>query len=139
MPRRRRIEVTWTGSRNPTAAERRAIARGVRDGTIRHGDEVVPARANPASSRSAKRAYRAFHWGNEPTSVRELALPDYSRGIYEIGKLRQVEYETNKGGEHAVWVHDFRKPFPSITATPAGKLGPIVGGGAFVTKRGIER
>ncbi len=71
--------------------------------------------------------------------MKKVRLPSYSHGVFELGKLRAVEYETTKGGERAVWVHQFEKPYPSLTGTPGGQLGPIVGGGAFITERGIER
>jgi len=84
-------------------------------------------------------AYKAFHWGEKPKRLTRTRLPAYAGGLFELGKLRAVEYEATKGGERAVWVHKFSKPYPSLTGTARGKLGPILGGGAFITERGIER
>ena len=90
--------------------------------------------ANP--SKSAK-AFERFHWGEPSTGERAIELPDYSE-LYTLGKLKTVEYEATKGGESAIWVHDFGSPEPTLTATPDGELGPIVGGRAYVTEKGIE-
>jgi hypothetical protein len=87
---------------------------------------------------AAAREYERTHWGEQPKRLRHLRLPSFGE-LYELGKLRAVEYETSKGGEHAIWVHKFTKPYPSLTATPRGKLGPLVGGAAVVTERGIEK
>lgn len=131
--------VIWTGKRPPTAAEKRAIARGVRSGAIRNGDRVAPVRVrkNPSRSSSAARAFKAFHWGNDPDKIENLRLPNY-RTLYKLGDLYAVEYLTDKGRERAVWVHKFGRKRPVLTATPSGKLGPIIGGSARVTPRGIE-
>jgi hypothetical protein len=101
------------------------------NGTIR--------RATKVKAGAAVREFERFHWGEKPKKVKRVRLPSYGKGVYELGKLRAVEYETTKGGERAVWVHQFSAPFPSLTGTPGGKLGPIVGGRAFITERGIEK
>lgn len=135
--KRRAVRVHWGGSRPPTKAERRAIARAVARGDIRSGDTVTPARRrrNPAG---AERAYREFHWGNSHDKVSTVRLPSYRQGLHKLGDLVAVEYETRKGNEHAIWVHKFGRHKPILTATPSGKLGPIIGGAARVTPRGIE-
>jgi len=85
----------------------------------------------------AESAFEAFHWGETPKrGPRPRRLPDFSE-LYEIGELVRVEYLTTKGGERAIWVHDFSRPYPVLTATPKGRLGPILGGRARVTPRGI--
>lgn len=136
------LPVYWKGSTPPSSRELRAIRAGLRSGAIKPGDELSPGRARrnpaPARARAAQDAYTDFHWGDDPESVRTVKLPSYDRGVYELGELRAVEYETHKDGQRARWVHDFKRPYPKITATPSGKLGPIVGGRAFVTDRGIE-
>ena len=100
------------------------------------------AKTNPANvalseASQAVEASTEFHWGDEPERARRVALPDFSQ-LFEIGKLRELTYETTKGGQAALWEHEFSEPYPSVTATPDGKLGPIVGGAAVVTERGIE-
>ncbi|MCP5118540.1 MAG: hypothetical protein GY953_47615 [bacterium] len=123
--------------REPTRADRRAIAQAVAAGKVKNGDTIAIEyrRTNPTD---AEEAYTAFHWGNAPRRRRNAKLPDYSE-LYALGKLRAVEYQAEKGKTDAIWVHEFSAPYPTLTATADGKLGPIVGGGAFVTSRGIER
>lgn len=132
----RRCVIHWACGRNPTRAELRAIGRAWRAGFIRCGDSVAPARRrfNPSD---AEGAFTEFHWGRSPRRIRRTNLPDLSE-LFELGKLRAVEYSTTKGRTRATWVHPFRKPYPSLTATPDGQLGPILGGRAVVTRRGIE-
>jgi hypothetical protein len=128
-----RPAVIWTGSRAPTRAELRAIGAAFRAGRIRNGDRVCCARRNPSPASSA---YREFHWGRGPKRRRRVNVAAHPE-VFELGKLRAVEYETRKGKQDAIWVHQFSRPFPILTGTPDGQLGPIVGGAARVTKRGI--
>lgn len=136
----RTAAIHWSGSRAPTRAELRAIGLGVRSGRIRAGDRVGPGtvarRANPSGP---ERAYREFHWGNAHRRTDRVTLPNYAGGLYKLGDLVAVEYEARKGNESAIWVHKFSRPRPALTATAAGQLGPIVGGRAYVTERGIEK
>jgi len=85
---------------------------------------------------NAEREYERFHWGTKAKRKIRVRVST-PRELFEIGKLRRVEYETVKKGERAVWYHDFSRPFPSLTATTSGRLGPIVGGRAKVEPRGI--
>lgn len=103
---------------------------------VRKADRILAtcAKSNPTD---AADAFERFHWGEQSTGERVLELPEY-RELYALGKLKTVEYETSKGGECAIWVHEFDSPEPTLTATPDGELGPIVGGRAHVTERGIE-
>jgi len=89
--------------------------------------------ANPSN---AEAEYERFHWGTKAKRKIRVRVST-PRELFEIGKLRRVEYETVKKGERAVWYHDFERPFPSLTSTTGGKLGPIVGGQARVEPRGI--
>lgn len=131
------VRVHWVGKRRPTARQLEAIGAAIESGKLKNGDrvDVQFRRGNPTD---AEEAYTAFHWGRKPRSKRKTKLPDYSE-LYVLGELHQVEYVAKKGDTYATWVHDFSKPYPKLTATPQGKLGPIVGGAAFVTERGIER
>jgi hypothetical protein len=130
------MALRWIGS-PPTKAELRVLQNAARRGKLPKNGTVQ--RASRANVAPAAAEFERFHWGERPKRVVRARLPNYDRGLYELGKLRAVEYETTKGGERAVWVHKFSKPFPSLTATPNGRLGPIMGGGAFVTERGIEK
>lgn len=125
--------VLWQGAKPPSARERQAIARAFAAGRIKAGDHL-----GRSSSASAEREFKAFHWGRAPKRAALVKAPGLEHGIYELGELVAVEYETIKGRERAVWVHQFGKPRPKLTATPSGRLGPIIGGKARVTPRGIE-
>lgn len=130
------MTLRWIGP-PPTKAELRALKAAARRGELPKNGTLR--RATKVQAEAAARSFERFHWGEKPKKVRRVRLPSYSKGVYELGKLRAVEYETVKGGERAVWVHKFSAPFPSLTGTPGGKLGPIVGGRAFITERGIEK
>jgi hypothetical protein len=133
---RRRI-IYWDGPKPPTRRELAAIARAVRAGRVRAGDHVSCARArrNPAPT-AAESAYREFHWGKPPRRRRLAEVPTPAE-VFELGKLLYVEYLARKGDQTAIWCHDFSRPLPSLTGTANGELGPIVGGSAKVTERGI--
>lgn len=130
-------QIDWRGRKRPNAREMAAIVKAARE--IPGSGRLVakPGRAprrlvNPSP---AADAYKSFHWGEPPRRRRNYATP---RGpLYELGTLRTVEYETSKGGERAIWVHDFSRPRPVLTATADGRLGPILGGRATVNRRGI--
>lgn len=136
MPRRKTIRVNFQGGQ-PTKRDLDAIGKAVAAGKVKDGDtvRVEYRRRNPTD---AEEAYEAFHWGRKPRRNRKVQLPDFDE-LYALGELRQVEYVAKKGDTLATWVHDFTAPYPTLTATPDGKLGPIVGGAAFVTERGIEK
>jgi hypothetical protein len=130
------MTLRWIGP-PPTAAELRVLRNAARRGELpKHG---TLRRATKVQASAAVREFQKFHWGEKPKKVKRVRLPSYAKGVYELGKLRAVEYETTKGGERAVWVHKFSAPYPSLTGTAGGKLGPIVGGRAFITERGIEK
>jgi hypothetical protein len=134
--------IHWDCERPPTRSELAAIARGIQSGQFRNGDHVRPAgvvrtrrRSNPAPT-AAEYAYTDFHWGREPRRKRTHVVPTPLE-VFELGKLRAVEYQARKGDEDAIWVHKFGWPYPTLTGTPCGRLGPILGGNARVTSKGI--
>lgn len=131
------MALRWIGP-PPTKAELRVLQNAARAGKLPKHGTITRGRVAPNGEVAAV-AYKKFHWGDAPKKRKRVRLPSYSHGLFELGKLRAVEYETTKGGERAIWVHKFEEPYPSLTGTPGGKLGPIVGGGAFITERGIER
>lgn len=114
-------------------AERAAIAEGVRSGKIKPGATIR--RCNPADPMAAE--FEAFHWGRKAKRKRRRRVAQ-PREVYELGKIREIGYETKKGRQNAIWVHEFEPPYPTLTATEDGRLGPIVGGGYRITPRGIE-
>lgn len=132
---KRAVEFEWHGSRPPTPAEKRALRRAAKN--MRPGRYKVQAvRAKRRNPSEGERAFQRFHWGNPPTRTRSVKLPRYNE-LYELGDLVRVDYLTEKGDEKAIYFHEFEGALPKLTATPGGKLGPIVGGSARVTERGI--
>ena len=134
--------IHWDGPGRPTRAELAAIRRAYQRGDLRNGDHVRRGRVrkprrmrNPAQT-PAEMAYQDFHWGrsHRHKMLHEVPTP---LEVFELGRLRAVEYQTRKGEQDAIWVHKFGWPYPVLTGTPCGKLGPILGGNARVTDRGI--
>jgi len=136
--RRKKLVIEWHGPgptrREVLAVMKAAHARGLRR-VVACRSSIYGRRKNPSAESDA---YKRFHWGETPRRERAMKLPDFGR-LYELGKLVRVEYLASKDGEECIWVHDFEEPLPSLTATARGRLGPIVGGRARVTPRGIER
>lgn len=133
------MKLYWHAKRPPTRRELAAIRRGVRSGAIKSGAHIAPSSGvRPNPSGAAADAYERFHWGKRPKRILRAELPDLRQGVYELGELVAVEYRTTKGRERATWRHSFDRPRPKLTGTPAGKLGPILGGSAHITERGIE-
>ena len=132
------MALRWVGPGRPTRAELAELRRMAARGELPTHGTISRAKLGKGRGAAAAREYERTHWGNPPRRVLHVRLPDFGE-LFELGKLRAVEYETTKGGDHAIWVHKFSKPYPSLTVTPRGKLGPIVGGAAVVTERGIEK
>lgn len=83
------------------------------------------------------RAFKEFHWGDPPDRIGWADDPRYEgETLVQLGKMSEVAYTTNKGGEVFEFVHRFDDP-PCLCADSAGRLA-IVGGTYQVTKRGIE-
>lgn len=115
----------------------------------RRGDaDQLPLIGNPPGEdlAAARRSWRDFHWGDEPTGVREVPTDVLSlRGpLVELGELVAVTYRTTKGGEAADWEHTFGDgapgdvefESPALVVDTRGRLG-IVGGSYTVEDRGI--
>jgi hypothetical protein len=132
------MALRWVGP-PPTKSELRVIRRMAARGELPRDATLSRAFMSKKQIARTAHAYKSFHWGEGPKKLTRAKLPSFTGGLFELGKLRAVEYEASKGGERAVWVHKFSKPYPSLTGTARGKLGPILGGGAFITERGIER
>lgn len=86
----------------------------------------------------ADREYERFHWGRQAKEAVEVEVASVQDGdaLIALGELRRVEYETQKGNEHAIYFHDFSRRLPHLAATLEGRL-VIVGGSYRVTERGI--
>lgn len=132
------MALRWVGP-PPTKAELAALRRMAKRGQLPKSGTITRKVMTRAQIARTAAAYEKFHWGEQPKRVHRVRLPSFTGGLFELGKLRAVEYETTKGRERAVWVHKFSAPYPSLTGTARGKLGPIVGGRAIITERGIER
>lgn len=87
---------------------------------------------------AAEKFYKSFHWGNDASDLTAQRAPIVREGdvLVELGELAEIAYETTKGEQHAIWVHEFGPRRPTLAWTRAGKL-VIVGGGYRVTRAGI--
>ena len=86
----------------------------------------------------AARIYKRFHWGDQPRDLELASAPSLEDGdvLVVLGDLHEVEYTTTKGGEDAIWCHEFSEPKPQLCMTKDGQL-VIVGGRYRVTEKGI--
>lgn len=107
-----------------------------KDGTAR--------RKNPEDSsakwQQAIEKYEAFHWGEEPRRAKRKKIAPPPVYGFELGTLHAITYETSKGGEKALWEHEFgeeggRKP-RLVADSETNKL-HIVGGDYDVRPEGI--
>ncbi len=63
----------------------------------------------------AERFYEDFHWGDQPQKNVVRKVPRPPRVGVKLGRVHSIAYETRKGGEKAIWEHEFgeeggRKP-----------------------------
>lgn len=100
--------------------------------------KVARKKRNPTRTKRAERAFRRFHWGDDPEQTVKRSAPRVNPGdvLVELGPLVEVVYETHKAGKTYNWVHAFKGPLPVLAQTLDGRL-VIVGGGYRVTERGI--
>jgi hypothetical protein len=89
---------------------------------------------------AAKSEYRRSHWGDRGDgAVSSQEIADSHDGPFVVlGRLVSIAYETTKGGECAVWEHDFGHNGPDLCYHPKSKRLIIAGGDYTVTRRGIE-
>lgn len=96
---------------------------------------------NPGGSLgSAREAFEGFHWGRPSRRTVRARLSPRPRELVKLGALEAVAYRTQKGGERAVWEHEFgegggRKPV--LAMDPRTRRLHIVGGDYDVEDRGI--
>lgn len=89
---------------------------------------------------AAERAYREFHWGDEPDATIEAEIPRIRPGdvLPVLGELVRVDYQARKAGDLATWWHPFKAPRPLLASTcDAEPRLVIVGGGYRIEPRGI--
>lgn len=92
---------------------------------------------------AAARAYRRFHWGEDPR--RRLVLPVASvragDPLVALGTLVELTYRASKDGETYDWEHAFgrRRPLLAHTLNADGSPGRLVvcGGDYTIDARGI--
>ena len=97
------------------------------------------ARRNPLP-RDPYRAYRSFHWGNNPDKTKRVRLSKRPRRLVQLGALDAITYATRKGTEDADYVHRFGKRGrgrPALAYDPDGRGLHIIGGKYTVEDRGI--
>jgi hypothetical protein len=89
---------------------------------------------------AAERAYREFHWGDDPDATIDATIPAIAPGdvLPVLGELVRVDYLAKKRGELATWWHPFQTPRPLLASTCDSRPRlVIVGGGYKIEPRGI--
>lgn len=100
--------------------------------------EPLPEEDDPLASAIAQ--YEAFHWGEPANKVTRRRVSKAPRHGVKLGVLRSVTYETSKGGELALWQHEFGEEGgepPDLVMDPDNKKLHIVGGTYDVRTAGI--
>jgi len=89
---------------------------------------------------AAERAYREFHWGDDPDATIEAEIPAIRPGdvLPVLGELVRIDYQARKRGELATWWHPFQSPRPLLASTCDRRPRlVIVGGGYQIKPQGI--
>ena len=91
-----------------------------------------------SSRRWAREEFEAFHWGTPSTKTIAATIdpPKAHEALAVLGRLRRIDYETVKDGQHAIWYHDFEHTFPYLATCKRGRLW-IVGGSYRIRPEGI--
>ena len=80
--------------------------------------------------------YEDMHWGERPDAIIEVDDDRFSgETLVSLGELAYVGYRTRKGGEDAIYHHDFEDP-PLLAVDRDRKL-TVIGGTYNVNRRGI--
>jgi len=92
--------------------------------------------------KDTKRAFEKYeevNWGQKADKVVKVAgkRKKMPKVLVEIGDLEAVVYKSGKSGKPERYLHFFENPSPMLTTTTDGQELFIVGGKAFVDKRGI--
>jgi hypothetical protein len=93
-------------------------------------------------ARAAEAFYRTFHWGRRGARAGRLVeVPRVFPGepLAELGEMTLVGYGTRKGGERVAseYVHEFKRPYPTLAYSLRERALVICGGGYRVEARGI--
>lgn len=106
----------------------------------RRNPSRVPILTRSERLKKAVDAYEGFHWGDEPERIVRKKVSKAPRVGVKLGKLVSVAYETHKGGERAVWEHEFGEEGgkrPDLVMDADNKRLHIVGGTYDVRNEGI--
>lgn len=92
-----------------------------------------------SEEKKALEKYEEINWGQKPDKVVQVPgkRKKMPKVLVEIGDLEAVVYRSAKSGKHERYLHFFDNPSPMLTTTTDGQELFIVGGKAFVDKRGI--
>jgi hypothetical protein len=89
-------------------------------------------------AKKAAEFYEAIQWGKKPDKVIELGDMSAPKWLVEIGDLKSVIYDSDKGGEgKESYIHHFKKPLPKLSTDPEGRRLFVAGGGYHTNWRGI--
>lgn len=110
--------------------------------TVRR-NKSIPRYANPSTSQRLAEAvsfYDELHWGEPADKVTRKRIPKPPKTATKLGILRSVTYEASKGGELALWQHEFGEEggeCPDLVVDPKTRKLFIVGGTYDVQAAGI--
>lgn len=101
-----------------------------------------PARDSSSSARveDALDFYKAFHWGDDSDQVVRRKVSRPPRVGVRLGEVHAITYGTTKGGETALWEHEFGEEGgdkPDLVMDAENKRLHIVGGSYDVRPEGI--
>jgi hypothetical protein len=92
----------------------------------------------PKDAKDAAEFYESIQWGKKPDKVLELGDMSPPKWLVEIGDLRAVVYDSDKGGEgKEKYIHHFKNPKPKLATDPKGERLYVAGGGYHTNWRGI--
>lgn len=100
-------------------------------------NEEDVAGGGPGAKKAAE-FYESIQWGKKPDKVIELGDMSAPKWLVEIGDLKSVIYDSDKGGEGKdSYIHHFKRPLPKLATDPEGKRLFVAGGNYYTNWRGI--
>jgi len=138
---RKKTKKTTPKKRKP--ATRKAKTKAKRNGTVTtttRTTTVKKTKKNPGlaqATRLAARRFAGFH-GETPSESVRVKLPPAPKAMYTLGELEAVTYNAVVDGEHARYIHRFKKKSrPLLAVSSDGKQLYLIGGSYSITDRGI--
>ena len=89
---------------------------------------------------AAEKAYREFHWGDDPDATIDAEIPKVRPGdvLPVLGELVRLDYLAKKDGELATWWHPFQRRRPLLASTCSDRPRLLIVGGDYkIEPRGI--